>query len=110
MIELVILNYLKDHLEVPVYMEHEHDMPNRFVTFERTSGDKTNHLNKCLVAFQSYAPSLYEASLLNEQLKQTVEGMITLNEIAGVHLVSDYNFTDTQTKKYRYQAVFDFRY
>jgi len=30
-----------------------------------------------------------------------------LNEIGKVKLNSDYNFTDTVTKQYRYQAVYD---
>ena len=33
--------------------------------------------------------------------------MITLNSISKIKLNSDYNFTDTETKEYRYQAVFD---
>ncbi|SDQ04437.1 hypothetical protein SAMN04487752_0319, partial [Carnobacterium viridans] len=46
-------------------------------------------------------------ALLNEELKEVVENLILLNEISGVRLNSDYNFTDTTTKEYRYQAVFD---
>ena len=52
-------------------------------------------------------PSMYEAAKLNEQLKEVVERLIELNEISNVSLNSDYNFTDTETKEYRYQAVFD---
>ena len=33
-----------------------------------------------------------------------------LPEIGAVHLNSDYNFTDTAAKRYRYQAVFDVTY
>ncbi|OOV85805.1 hypothetical protein BTA35_0216720, partial [Oceanospirillum linum] len=58
-------------------------------------------------AFQSYAPSMYEAAVLNEAVKETVEGMIELDEISKIKLNSDYNYTDTTTKEYRYQAVFD---
>ena len=31
---------------------------------------------------------------------------IALRELSGVRLNTDYNFTDTATKQYRYQAVF----
>ena len=36
--------------------------------------------------------------------------MINLDEIASVKLNSDYNFTDEETKQYRYQAVFDIKH
>ncbi len=61
-------------------------------------------------AFQSYSTSMQKAAELNEKLKQVIENMVELNEISGIHLNSDYNFTDTETKKYRYQAVFDINY
>ena len=32
---------------------------------------------------------------------------IALEQIVSVSLNSDYNYTDTTTKEYRYQAVFD---
>ncbi len=53
---------------------------------------------------------MYEAAVLNEEVKEAVEGMITLDEVSKVSLNSDYNFTDTTTKEYRYQAVFDINY
>ena len=45
---------------------------------------------------------------MNEEIKaEMLDGLITLGDIARVELNSDYNFTDTATKTYRYQAVFD---
>ena len=82
-------------------------MPESYVIFEKTSSGKNNYLPSSTFAFQSYAPSMYEAAKLNDELKQVIENMIELDEISGIHLNSDYNFTDTETKQYRYQAVFD---
>lgn len=110
MIELTIYNYLKDNMSVPVFMEHQKNEPEKFVIFEKTSSSKKNHINSATFAFQSYAKSMYEACKLNEEVKSTVESIILLNNIASVKLNSDYNFTDTSTKKYRYQAVFDIKY
>jgi len=107
MIELVILNYLTEHLSVPSFLEHQKNEPNRFVIFEKTSSAKSNQLPSSTFAFQSYAESMYEAAKLNEEVKLVVENMLELDEISGIHLNSDYNFTDTETKRYRYQAVFD---
>ncbi len=48
--------------------------------------------------------------MLNEEVKQAIEKMVELPSISRVELNSDYNFTDTETKRYRYQAVVDFIY
>lgn len=107
MIEEVILNSLNEHLSVPVFLEKQAKMPTRYVLFEKTGSSERNQLGNATFAFQSYAESMYQAAKLNEELKAAVKDMIGLNEISKVSLNSDYNFTDTETKKYRYQAVFD---
>lgn len=85
-------------------------MPESYVIFEKTSSGKRDYANSATFAFQSYAPTLYLAATLNEEVKASVESMVELKEISGIHLNSDYNFTDTETKEYRYQAVFDINY
>ena len=107
MIELTILNHLKTKLSVPVYLEEPEKKPDRYVLFEKTGSGRTNRLGSSTFAFQSYAESLYQAAALNEQTKTAVDSLIELTEIAKVRLNSDYNFTDTATKRYRYQAVYD---
>lgn len=110
MIEIIIKQYLDSHLSVPSFLEYPNDKPQRFVIFEKTSSGKSNHLPSSTFAFQSYAESMYESALLNEEVKEVVENMIELDEIRSIKLNSDYNFTDTTTKEYRYQAVFDIKY
>lgn len=107
MIEIIIKQYLDSHLSVPSFLEKRGEMPERYVLFEKTGGTKHNQLSSATFAFQSYAPSLYEAAELNEKLKEAIEDMINLDEVSKIKLNSDYNFTDTTTKEYRYQAVFD---
>ena len=107
MIELTILNHLKTKLSVPVYLEEPETKPVKYVLFEKTGSGRSNHLGSSTFAFKSYAGSLYEAAALNEQTKAAVDSLIGLKEIARVKLNSDYNFTDTTTKRYRYQAVYD---
>src|SRR5690625_4126146 len=106
MIELIILNHLDNNLAEPVFLEKQtNETP--YVLFEKTSSSKTNHLPTATFAFQSYAQSLYTAALLNEKVKTAVESLIELDEIRGITLNSDYNFTDTRTKQCRYQAVYE---
>lgn len=110
MIEIITKKYLDNHLPVPTFTEKPTDKPKRFVVIDKIGGSKSNHLPSATIAFQSYAESKYEAAKLNEELKDVVERMVELNEIRGITLNSDYNFTDTTTKEYRYQAVYDIRY
>lgn len=110
MIEIVIRNHLEKTLKVPVYLEKEENMPDSYVIFEKTSGGQKNQINSASFAFQSHAQSMYEAAKLNEELKAAVFKLQWSEEVGGVKLNSDYNFTDTTTKRYRYQAVFDITY
>lgn len=110
MIEVLAFDFLREHLSVPVYTEHQVDMPGAFVVFEKTSGGRRQHLNRATLAIQSYGQSLESAALLNEEVKAVVERMVELPSISRVELNSDYNFTDTETMQYRYQAVVDFVY
>lgn len=110
MIEITIKQYLDETLSVPSYLEYPKDPPKSFVLFEKTGSGKRNHLSSSTFAFQSYAKSMYESALLNKEVKEVIENMIELDEIMSVKLNSDYNFTDTTTKEYRYQAVFDIKH
>ena len=107
MIELVIKKFLDSHLTVPAFLEKPSNSPARYVLFEKTGGGKREHICSSTFAFQSYAKTMYEAAEINEEIKQVVEEMIILDSIAKVSLNSDYNFTHTTSKEYRYQAVFD---
>lgn len=107
MIEIIIKQFLDGHLSVPSFLQVPETKPTRYVIFEKASSSKSNYLPSATFAFQSYGESMYEAAKLNEEVKEVVEDLILLNEISGIKLNSDYNFTDTTTKEYRYQAVFD---
>lgn len=110
MIELLIKNYLDGHLDVPSFFRHEKGMPDSYVIFEKTGSSEQNLLKSATFAFQSYGFSIFDAAKLNEKVKEVVKNMSKTAEIASVRLNSDYNYTDTETKQYRYQAVFEINY
>ncbi len=110
MIEKTILDYLSDVLSVPVYLEVPEEPSDSFVLLEKTGSSRTNWVCAATMALQSYGPSLYDAAVLNETVKVAMDGAITLDVICAARLNSDYNFTDTATKRYRYQAVYDVTY
>lgn len=111
MIEKILLNYLTTELSpIPVYMEEPEVKPSKYVLLEKTGSGRTNRIDFAMIAMQSYAESMEEAAELNREAKLAMYGAIDLPEVSAVDLNSDYNFTDTTTKRYRYQAVFDITY
>lgn len=107
MIEEIVLNYLSAGLDAPVGMEVPRQPASRFVVLEKTGSGRADHIGTATLAVQSYGATLLEAARLNEQVKCVMETLTDLDEICSVELNTDYNFTDTASKRYRYQAVFD---
>ena len=115
MIEDKIKNFLESKLTVPVLMEiPKSPSTSQFVVIEKTGGGQENYIKSAILTIQSYGPTLYKAAELNELVKDWMldglEGAITLDQVARVALDSDYNHTDTSSKRYRYQAVFDIKH
>ena len=109
MIEKILRDYLMLALSVDVYIDR-HDASGEYVVIEKTGSDRANLIDSATVAIQSYADSMFNAATLNQNVKTAMYNAVSLSEIASVKLNSDYNYTDTTTKKYRYQAVFDVVY
>ncbi len=110
MIEKILLDYLTQELEVPVYMEVPEEMPESFVGMEKTGSGRKNLIDRATIAVQSYGPTLYDAAQLNEGVKAVMDDAIGLTGVSASRLNSDYNYTDQSVKKYRYQAVYDVYY
>ena len=111
MIEKTILDYLNGLPDAPAPALAE--IPPGGITppcwiIQRTGGGTIEgHIGTATVAIQSYGASLYEAAQLNQTLKAALDGLVELNDVARRQLNSDYNYTDTTKRLYRYQAVFD---
>lgn len=110
MIEKIIKDYLQDSLGLPARMEEEDNMGTEYVLVEKTGSGEENHISQATLAIQSYSTSMYKAAALNERVKEAMEKSIELDDISRCELNSDYNYSDTGKKKYRYQAVFDIVY
>jgi hypothetical protein len=105
MIEKTILDYLDEHLNVPVYMEEPINKPASYVLIERTGSSESDLIESTTLALQSYGASLYDAAVLNMAVKARIKQAVELPSVSAVYINSDYNFTDTETKRYRYQCV-----
>lgn len=110
MIEIVIKAYLEQKLSVPVVLEVPADPPGSFVLLEKTGSSREAYIDRATMALQSYGASMYEAAVLNSKVKAAMDKAAQLDAVSSAKLNSDYNFTDTSTKRYRYQAVYDIVY
>lgn len=110
MIEKTVLDYLSTMLSVPVYMEVPEAVPASYVIIEKTGGGMENQIWTATLAIKSVAASLFNAATLNAAVIEAMIGITDTTDISKCSLNSNYNFTDTRTKEYRYQAVFDLVY
>lgn len=108
MIEKTVLDYLGGQITQPVYAETPNPVPvTEYVLIEKTGSSAEDRLTKSTLAIQSISTSMYKAAQLNETVIEKMRGLKTLNDVSRVELETDYNFTNTATKQYRYQAVFN---
>ena len=120
MIEQILLAYLINRTSAgtDVYCERPETPPYEYILIEKTGSDTENKITTSTIAIQSISNSLEGGSMLhaitlNDEVKDAIlgadedYGLIELNDIIKVELNSDYNFTDTETKEYRYQAIFN---
>ena len=117
MIETIVKSCLERELEtgalglISVFLEVPEDAPGRYIVLEKTGSSRDNRLDTATVAIQSCADSLYDAAVMNEEVKKIMDGLPYLaDEVFSAKLNSDYNFSDVETKKRRYQAVFYITY
>lgn len=113
-IEQIILNYLIDSglsVGIDVYDEAPIEEPEKYILLEKVGGGYNNHIEAARIAVQSISIlSLGNARAINAEVKASMLKIAEKTSIFSCRLDSDYNFTNTKTKQYRYQAVFTVTY
>lgn len=107
MIEARIISHLASLTALPVYAERPQTPDPEYILIERTGAGVENRIRRVTIAVQSYAESLYRAAEINGLVETAMDALTDLENISKCKLNSSYNFTDTETRSYRYQAVFD---
>ena len=64
-------------------------------------------LSGAVVAVQSFGASLLAAAELSDSVVEAMLGITALDSVSFCGLNSAYNFTDEETGRYRYQAIFE---
>lgn len=107
MIEVNVYKYLKTALpDIDVYMMAPETEPARYVIIEKTGATLTDYIETATLAIQSYGETLLDAMQINEAVKASMLKALESDAFSKIELNSDYNFTDTATKRPRMQAVF----
>lgn len=109
-IEAYLIEYLTKELGIPIYGQEEDTEDGSYVVIEKLGSYVENFTRHATIALKSYGTTLLESAELNERVKNAMDDIIKKPEISFSKLNSDYNYTDTTTKKYRYQAVYDLVY
>lgn len=110
-IEQIVIGYLATQLNgIPVVAEIPENEPSEYIVVEKTGGGIVNRIRNATLAIKSVSTSLLDAAELNDAVVAAMQEIVTLDTVMKCELNSDYNYTDTRTKRYRYQAVFDLIY
>lgn len=107
MIEATVISYLGTQTGIPTYAERPKQPEAEYLIVERTGSGEENLIRRATIAVQSYADTLLRAAEINKLVETAMRGITTLEDISKCKLNSSYNYTDTESKKYRYQAVFN---
>ena len=106
MILFKLIEYLTGKLDVYVGVSAP-EATTGYVLIDQTGSTNRNHITTTTIAVQSYGASLEDAIRLNETVKNVMMDFVNEDEVSGVKLDTEYNFTNTATKQYRWQAVFE---
>lgn len=115
MIEKSIYDYLSAYFadeNIPVYLVLPESLPNpseagEFILIEKVGSSLENWLFDSTIAIQSYGSDLFSAASLSQRVIRAMLEAVSIEEVTSIDLNSEYEFTDTETKRPRYQAVFD---
>lgn len=113
MIEKIVRDYLVaqniEGIGSNIKMQVPENPPTNYLVIQKTGSGRTDRIDRAMIAIQSISrTSLLTAATTNEAVKEAMLEMADyVDEVYRCELNSDYNFTDTDTKEYRYQAVFN---
>lgn len=108
LIEPIVLSYLQAKIpDVNISMEIPPDHPDEFIVMTRTGSGKDNHIDAVTLEFHSYAPSKYEAAVLDERVKTAMDSIIELDAISASRFGGGNDAPNTATKCYRYRSYYN---
>lgn len=109
-IESILIGYLNGKGYI-AYGEEPEKPPAVYLVVGKVGSRHENHIDSAVITIRSYAVSMEQAAELNKHIKRIMlYELPELSDIVGVYLNSDYPQADPDTRRYRYQAVYDITY
>lgn len=109
-IESILIGYLNSK-GYTAYGEEPEKPPREYLVVGKIGSKHTNHIDGAVITIRSYSGSMEQAAELNKHIKRIMlYELPELSDIVGVYLNSDYPQADPDTRRYRYQAVYDITY
>lgn len=111
MIEVTVLNYLSEVLDVPVYVgEKPIKKPKEYVVLEVIDVGRINYIDATTFNISSYATTLFKAAELNEAVKEAMHLIVSEDTVSSSKLGGGGQNIDTESKEYCYESVFNIFY
>lgn len=108
LIEPIIINYLKTELNMTdVYAEKPTPLPDSYVTVSLRDRGVTNHIEAVTLEFMSYAPSKYQAALLDEAVREAMDNATVLSKVMSSKCGGGSDSIDTDNKQYSYRSYYN---
>lgn len=104
--EATLIRFLNEYGSLPAYGDVPATRPSRFITLERTGGQRTRVVDEGTFAVQVWAASRAEAMLsADETASLLIQAPTLVDAVASLDVLSVYNFPDPDSGAPRYQLT-----
>ena len=111
MIETTVRNYLKDRLDIPVYVgEEPKTKPSEYVILEILDIGRINMIDAVTFNIVSYSTNLLKAAELNNRVKDAMYDITELDNVSSSKCGGGGQAINSVTKQYAYDCVFNLYY
>lgn len=112
LIEEKVKNFLDGEFaeeNIGVFLEIPETLPSSFIVFQLIGRGRENLVNEATLEFRSYAPSKYEAAVLDEKLRTALDKFHEESDVS-CKLGGGNDDPDTVLKRYRYRCYYNLYY
>lgn len=111
MIEVIVRDYLKSKLGVPIYVgEKPSPKPEEYIVLQVIDGGRIDLIDAVTFNLESYSTTLLKAAELNKKVKEAMYDIVELPQVSSSKCGGGGQNIDAQTKSYCYEAVFNLFY
>lgn len=104
-IEAIIIEYLEKTLGIETYAEIPEVKPDKYIIVEKIDGGRINQIDASTLSVYSYAKTLVDAAVLNEQVKSALLNAIVIDDITSSKIGGENRNIDKDNKEYRYETI-----